>query len=34
MGKEIIITLVFILTVTPLFLYMLYKMVKTAKELA
>jgi len=33
MEKEIIITLIFIMTVGPLLLYMLYKMVRTAKDL-
>ena len=34
MGKEIIITFIFIITVGPLFLYMLYKMVRTARDIA
>jgi hypothetical protein len=34
MEKEIIITLIFIMAVGPLLLYMLYKMVKTAKNIA
>lgn len=33
MEKEIIITLIFILTVGPLFSYMLYKIIKDAREI-
>jgi hypothetical protein len=34
MEKEIAITLLFVFTVGPLFLYMLYKIAKISKEIA